>query len=97
MRIRDWSSDVCSSDLDLKGIASGITNTNYFVTTESGRYVLTLFERNSADELPYFLDLMAHLADHGIRSEERRVGNACVSTCRYRWSPYHTKKKYKHK
>lgn len=52
--------------LDLKGIASGITNTNYFVTTESGRYVLTLFEHNSADELPYFLDLMAHLADHGI-------------------------------
>lgn len=52
--------------LDLKGIASGITNTNYFVTTESGRYVLTLFERNSADELPYFLELMAHLADHGI-------------------------------
>jgi len=52
--------------LDLKGIASGITNTNYFVTTESGRYVLTLFERNSAEELPYFLDLMAHLADHGI-------------------------------
>lgn len=51
---------------DLKGIASGITNTNYFVTTDSGRYVLTLFEKNSADELPYFLDLMAHLADHGI-------------------------------
>lgn len=52
--------------LELKGIASGITNTNYFVTTESGRYVLTLFERNSVEELPYFLDLMAHLADHGI-------------------------------
>ena len=51
---------------DLKGIASGITNTNYFVTTESGRYVLTLFEKNSAEELPYFLDLMAHLADKGI-------------------------------
>lgn len=51
---------------DLKGIASGITNTNYFVTTDSGRYVLTLFERNAAEELPYFLDLMAHLADHGI-------------------------------
>jgi homoserine kinase type II len=52
--------------LDLKGIASGITNTNYFVTTERGRYVLTLFEKNSAEELPYFLDLMAHLAEHGI-------------------------------
>ena len=52
--------------LDLKGIASGITNTNYFVTTSTGRYVLTLFEKNSAEELPYFLDLMAHLADHGI-------------------------------
>ena len=51
--------------LDLKGIASGITNTNYFVTTETGRYVLTLFEHNTADELPYFLDLMAHLADRG--------------------------------
>lgn len=50
----------------LQGIASGITNTNYFVTTSNGRYVLTLFERNSADELPYFLDLMAHLADHGV-------------------------------
>lgn len=51
---------------ELRGIASGITNTNYFVTTESGRYVLTLFEKNSAEELPYFLDLMAHLADHGV-------------------------------
>ncbi|HWU83618.1 MAG TPA: homoserine kinase [Methylophilaceae bacterium] len=51
---------------ELKGIAAGITNTNYFVTTDSGRYVLTLFERNAADELPYFLDLMAHLSDHGV-------------------------------
>lgn len=52
--------------LELKGIASGITNTNYFVTTTTGRYVLTLFEKNSAEELPYFLDLMSHLAEHEI-------------------------------
>ncbi|ABE48632.1 homoserine kinase [Methylobacillus flagellatus] len=52
--------------LDLQGIASGITNTNYFVTTDNGRYVLTLFEEHSAEELPNFLDLMTHLAERGI-------------------------------
>jgi homoserine kinase type II len=52
--------------LELKGIASGITNTNYFVTTTSGRYVLTLFEEHAAEELPYFLDLMTHLAERGV-------------------------------
>lgn len=50
----------------LEGISDGIENTNYFVTTASAELVLTLFEVTSADDLPFFLDLMAYLADHGM-------------------------------
>src|SRR5262245_65728779 len=52
--------------VEMQGIAAGIENTNYFVTTTHGRYVLTLFERLPAEALPFYLGLMAHLARHGI-------------------------------
>ena len=51
---------------ELQGIRSGIENTNYYASTERGAWVLTLFERLSRDELPYYLQLMQHLARHGI-------------------------------
>jgi len=49
-----------------KGIAAGIENTNYFVTTTGGRYVLTIFERLPRDALAFYLGLMSHLARRGI-------------------------------
>jgi homoserine kinase type II len=50
----------------LRGTANGIENTNYFVNTDQGEYVLTLFERLTFEQLPYYLHLMKHLAAHGI-------------------------------
>lgn len=54
--------------VELQPIASGIENTNYFVTTQAGRYVLTLYERLPAEELPFYLNLMAHLARAGVEA-----------------------------
>ena len=55
---------------ELRGIHGGIENTNYFATTDHngqvGEYVLTLFERLSAAQLPFYLRLMKHLADRGV-------------------------------
>ncbi|WP_293761622.1 homoserine kinase [uncultured Aquitalea sp.] len=65
--MRDWLSRYALGQLvELKGIAAGVTNTNYFVTTTHGRYVLTLFETLQLTELPYYLTLMSHLARHGV-------------------------------
>jgi homoserine kinase type II len=50
----------------LTGISSGIENTNYFADTQRGRYVLTLFERLGFEQLPFYLQLMKHLARRGI-------------------------------
>lgn len=50
----------------MHGATSGIENTNYFVGTDKGEYVLTLFERLSFEQLPFYLNLMDHLAHRGI-------------------------------
>lgn len=50
-----------------KGIAEGVENTNYFVATTTGRYILTLYEqRVKREDLPFFLELLDHLAANGI-------------------------------
>lgn len=51
-----------------EGISDGIENTNYFVTTDRQEMVLTLFETHSFEEMGYFLDLMAHMSEHGVPS-----------------------------
>ncbi len=50
-----------------KGIAEGVENSNYLVDTSKGRFILTLYEkRTKVEDLPYFLNLMTHLADRGV-------------------------------
>ncbi len=50
----------------IRGIASGIENSNFFITTERGEYVLTIFENLSFAQLPFYLNLMRHLAERGV-------------------------------
>lgn len=65
--LQAWLQDYAIGEVvELKGISAGITNTNYFVTTTKDKYVLTLFEHNQMDELPYFIDLMSYLSTHGV-------------------------------
>ncbi len=63
---------------DFEGISDGIENTNYFVNTDNdndGRFVLTLFEHHTLEEMQYYLDLMHHLADHKVPSAEPIADN----------------------
>lgn len=84
-QLQTWLQDYAIGELvEVKGISSGITNTNYFVTTkqnnaEPSKYVLTLFEHNTIEELPYFIDLMSHLAGHGIPCPQPIVDKSGVS------------------
>jgi len=67
-----------------QGIATGIENTNYFVTTTKGEYVLTLFETVGAADIPYFLDVMSWLAKRGLPSAHpvsNREGETLVRLC----------------
>src|SRR3546814_12199530 len=101
MRISDWSSDVCSSDLLIAKAAASTTRIRLRTNTGFSEYdrnqllmheafVHTLTGLNGREQ-PW-LKSMARGAPRTTatqRSEERRVGQECVSTCRSRWSPSH--------
>src|SRR3546814_3120443 len=86
MRISDWSSDVCSSDLTPVELETEVTRPieNAIAALPSiEELVSTISEGRSVTTVEFKLGLISP------RSEERRVGKECVSTCRSRWSPYH--------
>src|SRR3546814_1032165 len=88
MRISDWSSDVCSSDL--KGISEDPETFMFTASVVVGPFSLIISEAKyyvAPGPMSTSVSLLA------LRSEERRVGKECVSTCRSRWSPVHSKKK----
>ncbi len=65
--VRTWLQDFDLGEIiELRGIAAGITNTNYFVITAQQKYVLTIFEKNQFSELGYFVDLMRFLSLQGV-------------------------------
>src|SRR3546814_19149250 len=115
MRISDWSSDVCSSDLDSAPLVAAMGHPLRDVRPFQRRILHLGPPATPALDLParlliQFAGLRAQpfRADPPrrrqqmgvvvamVRSEERRVGKECVSTCRSRWSPYHYKKKKNH-
>src|SRR3546814_5177926 len=98
MRISDWSSDVCSSDLVLHIAAprpappGGIATHRIVRTVEPLAHQQIMDARKAQFLAPRpRLVLLQQRVELTLkrRSEERRVGKECVSTCRSRWSPYH--------
>lgn len=66
--------------VNFHGISEGVENTNYFVDTRDGQFVLTLFERLDYEQLPYFLGLMDHLNQHGVPTPApRRTRDGALS------------------
>src|SRR3546814_17238488 len=91
MRISDWSSDVCSSDLHdavLKDARIHQLDRQLVVSLPSD----LLFLPGKAELQPAAREALFRMGGVVARSEERRVGKECVRTCRSRWSPYHEKK-----
>src|SRR3546814_12810585 len=100
MRISDWSSDVCSSDLAVVPVGHiNMTDATACQCAEEDGAVADPDNGNENVDPPFRLGIFLALGDaerhgdHGqyaayLRSEERRVGKECVSTCRSRWSPY---------
>src|SRR3546814_19459674 len=104
MRISDWSSDVCSSDLPFGDFAAGpdlsrrwddVRRSIAFAAERHGYSLVPaalctrpVDSREVAEALLILQHSAFHEARSTRRSEERRVGKECVSTCRSRWSPY---------
>src|SRR3546814_5182876 len=92
MRISDWSSDVCSSDLT-KFPCRSFTLPNDSSRPKSGRlsrWPMSCGKNKSTEGFVGWKRNWLHQSFHADRrSEERRVGKECVSTCRSRWSPHH--------
>src|SRR3546814_15529474 len=91
MRISDWSSDVCSSDL------AASTPEHARLSYSDRRAAVKTAALNRArfwGRLWPLCHCQTRLTLWSVRSEERRVGKECVSTCRSRWSPHHYKKPY---
>src|SRR3546814_7620926 len=86
MRISDWSSDVCSSDLLAPTLGASLVLRHYDRPTLSCSITL---ERADDRDVPASPGRYVRADQHSVRSEERSVGKECVSTCRSRWSPYH--------
>src|SRR3546814_14665948 len=94
MRISDWSSDVCSSDLEIRCRDDGVVEagTGKIGTGEIGPRQIGTVEIGTRE--PRTIDIeIAQVEPTEIRSAERRVGKEGVRTCRSRWSPYNYKQK----